>query len=130
MACKTIKPNISRICSADFNRKIKIQYTASVPNNNPNSNAGTTFKDLKTVWAMVKTGITTEFIDNVNVERSVNIDFYIRYTNSIDFEKEIWVLFDNNRYKISSVDNIDKRNEIVRLRAIERGNKSLGANQR
>jgi SPP1 family predicted phage head-tail adaptor len=130
MTCKTIKPNISKICEGDFNRKIKIQYTASIANNKPNTNAGTSFKDLKEVWAMVKTNINADFVQNVNVERTLNIDFYIRYTASIDFERELWVEFNNNRYKVGSVDNIDKRNELIRLRASERGKKTVQANQR
>ncbi len=130
MSCKTIKPNISRICAADFNRKISIQYTASIANNNPNANAGTSFKDLIEVWAMVKTNQNSEFVQNVNVENSTNIDFFIRYTSSIDFERELWVLFNGNRYKINSAENIDKQNKLIRLRAIERGKKTIQANQR
>ena len=130
MSCKTIKPNVSRICAADFNRKITIQYTSSASNNSPNSNAKTEFKDLIEVWAMVKTNVNSDFIQNVNIEKSLNIDFFVRYTSLIDFERELWVEFNGNRYKVGSVDNIDKRNTLIRLRASERGKKTVQANQR
>lgn len=134
MSCKTIKPNISKICEGDFNRKIKIQYTASAANNKPNSNASTSFNDLIQVWAMVKTNSlisgSSDFIQNVNTQKGFSIDFFIRYTASIDFERELWVEFNGNRYKVGSVDNIDKRNELIRLRASERGKKTVQANQR
>lgn len=130
MVCSTIKPNINKICEANFNRKIKIQFTSSAANNSPDVNAGTTFKDLKTVWAMIKTKVTGQFIDNINTERSSTIDFYIRWTASIDFEKEIWVEYNSKRYKIETIDNIDEQNKTVKLSAIERGKKSIQANQR
>ncbi len=79
---------------------------------------------------MVKTNQNSEFVQNVNVENSTNIDFFIRYTSSIDFERELWVLFNGNRYKINSAENIDKQNKLIRLRAIERGKKTIQANQR
>ena len=58
MVCQSIKPNINKICTADLNRKIKIQYTSTGGNNNPNSSPTTTFTDLKTVWSMIKTRST------------------------------------------------------------------------
>jgi SPP1 family predicted phage head-tail adaptor len=107
-----------------------VQFTYSVANNKKGVNAGTAFSDVRTVWALVKTNGTSQFVNGVNVEISRNIDFYIKYTTSIDFEKEIWVEFQNNRYEITDVENIDKMNELVRLGSVERGNKSIPANQR
>lgn len=130
MACKTIRPNISKVCIADLRNKIKVQFSSSKANNSPNSNAGTSFKNILEVWALIKTNPASEFINGINVVNGVNTDFYIRYTSSIDFSKQIWVEFENSRFKIAEVENIDRRNEFVRLRAIERGNKSLGAAQR
>lgn len=130
MTCEAIKPSKSRVCIGDLNRKIKIQFTSSKGNNAPNANASTAFKDVTGVWAMIITKPLSEFVNGVNIANGISTDFYIRYTSAIDFSKQIWVEFEDVRYKITDIENINKESRFVRLRASERGDKSLGANQR
>jgi SPP1 family predicted phage head-tail adaptor len=134
MACRSIKPDIDKICTADLNKKIKIQFTSSAPNNNPGSNAGTTFKDLKTVWAMIKTKASAEFMVNVNVQRTITTEFYIRFDASIDFKRklwvELWVEYNNSRYDVINFENLGEQNKFIKLTATERGKKTVNANQR
>ena len=134
MACQSIKPNVNKICTADLNRKIKIQYTSTGGNNNPNSSPTTIFTDLKTVWSMIKTrstvGGNSSFIQNTNTTRAVSHDFFIRWDSSIDLEKALWVEYDSKRFKIEATENIDEQNKFVRLSALERGTKVNEANQR
>jgi SPP1 family predicted phage head-tail adaptor len=128
--CRTIQPNITKICAANFNRKITLQYAASVANNNPNQNAGSASKDIKTCWAMVKTTPSAEFDNETNINEGITTDFYIRYDSTIDLGKSIWVEFDSNKYRITDVENIDLRNELLRLRSVKRGNKNFAVNLR
>lgn len=79
---------------------------------------------------MIKTNTAREFIDGVNIENGLNTDFYIRYTSSISLSQQLWIEYDGNLYKITNVDNIDKDNKIIRLRAIEKGDKTINANKR
>ena len=79
---------------------------------------------------MIKTNTAREFIDGVNIENGLNTDFYIRYNSTIPLEKQLWVEYGGNLYKITNVDNIDKDNKIIRLRAIEKGDKTINANKR
>jgi SPP1 family predicted phage head-tail adaptor len=134
MVCQSIKPNINKICIANLNKKIKIQFTYSAANNNPNSNATTAFKDIKTVWAMIKTrstvGVANQFVNNVNTSRAISHDFFIRWDSAIDFEKEMWIEYNNKRFKIDTVENIDEEDKFVRLSSLERGIKTIEANQR
>ena len=79
---------------------------------------------------MIKTSANVQFIDGVNVQNGLNTDFFIRYTSSIDFEKQLWVEYDSNRFKITNIENIDKQDKIIRLRSTEKGDKDILANAR
>jgi len=78
---------------------------------------------------MIKTSASGDFVNNVNVSNTITIDFYIRYNSAIDISQQLFVLLDNKRYKIELVDDIDKDNKIIRLRAKELGLSTLQANK-
>ena len=128
MKCQSIRKNIKKICTADFDKKIVIQKYGSVGNSSPNADITFNYITLATVFAMVKTNATGDFVNNVNVGTSITIDFYIRFNSLIDINQQLFVLFDNKRYKIELVDDIDKDNKIIRLRAKELGLSTLQAN--
>lgn len=130
MKCQSIKPNINKVCLSDFKDRIKIQTSSIIPNNAPNSLSSVGFTTIATVWAMVKTNTVRDFIDGVNVEIGINTDFYIRYNSSIPLDKQLWIEFKNNLYKITNTDNIDKQDKIIRLRSVEKGDKTINANKR
>ena len=128
MKCQAIRKNIKKICTADFDKKIVIQKYGSVGNSSPNADITFNYITLATVFAMVKTNATGDFVNNVNVGTSITIDFYTRFNSLIDINQQLFVLFDNKRYKIELVDDIDKDNKIIRLRAKELGLSTLQAN--
>lgn len=126
MKCQAIRKNNKKICIADFDKKIKIQsYSTSISNI---GDVGVSFIDVAEVWAFVKTRNNSSFIANVNIADITTIEFYIRYLN-IDLNKQIFIEFESNRYKINSIENIDKDAKIIVFRATERGNKELNANK-
>jgi SPP1 family predicted phage head-tail adaptor len=118
------------ICSNEFNKRIKIQVSSILPNNSPNLVAGVSFTTIANAWAKIKTNAAREFIDGVNVENGVNVDFYIIYNSSIPLDKQLWIEYDGDIYRVSNVDNINKDNEIIKLRTIEKGSKKIEANKR
>lgn len=128
MKCQSIRKNIKKICTADFDKKIVIQKYGSVGNSSPNADITFNYITLATVFAMIKTNATGDFVNNVNVGTSITIDFYIRFNSLVDINQQLFVLFDNKRYKIELVDDIDKDNKIIRLRAKELGLSTLQAN--
>ena len=130
MKCQSIKKNIKKVCISDFDKRIKIQTSSITPNNSPNSVSSIGFTTIATVWAMIKTNTAREFIDGVNIESGINTDFYIRYNSSIPLDKQLWVEYDNNLYKITNLDNIDKDDKTIRLRSIEKGDKTINVNKR
>lgn len=130
MKCQSIKKNVNKICIGDFKERIKIQTTSIAPNNAPNGLSSVAFATVAEVWAMIKTNPSREFVDGVNIENGLNTDFYIRYNSSIPLDKQLWIEYKNNLYKITNTDNIDKMDNIVRLRSTEKGDKTINANKR
>jgi SPP1 family predicted phage head-tail adaptor len=130
MKCATIKRVKNKICASDFNKKILIQTSQKLSNNAPDSINTTTFTTIATVWAMIKTSAINEFINGVNISNGVNTDFYIRYTSTIDFKQQLFVEYKSKLYSIQPVENIDEQDSIIRLRASERGDKTINANKR
>lgn len=125
---RCIEKNINKICTANFDKKIVIQKYGIVGNSSPYSDTSQSYSTIATVFAMIKTNATGDFVNNVNVANSITIDFYIRSNSLVDISQQLFVLFNSKRYKIELVDNIDKDNKIIRLRARELGLSTLGAN--
>lgn len=130
MACTSIKPNTNKVCTSDFNLRIEVQTTSITPNNSPGGLTTAGFATVATVWALVKTNANRQFISGVNIENGLNTDFYIRYNSSIDYGVQLWVEYGGNRFKVTNIDNIDKQNNIIRLRSTEKGSTTLLANDR
>jgi len=130
MACRSIKPNTNKVCIQDLNKRIEIQTSYIAANNSPGGLSTANFVTVLTVWAMIKTSANVQFIDGVNIENGLNTDFFIRYSSAINFEKQLWIEFDGNRFKITNIENIDKQNKFIRLRSIEKGAKTILANAR
>ena len=88
------------------------------------------FRTDASMWALVKTNPAREFIEGVNIENGLNTDFYIRYNSAIPLDKQLWVEYKDVLFKITNTDNIDKMDNIVRLRSTEKGDKNINANKR
>lgn len=130
MKCQSIKRNINKVCAGEFKDRIKIQTTSIAPNNSPNALSSVGFTTVATMWALVKTNPAREFIDGVNIENGLNTDFYIRYNSAIPLDKQLWVEYKDVLFKITNTNNIDKMDNIVRLRSTEKGDKNINANKR
>lgn len=128
MTCEAIKPNINKVCTGDLNKRIAIQYRSIATVNSPDSNLTVGFSTAISCWAMIKTGSSNNWVDGVDTSQTINTDFFIRWTSSIDFTREIWVLYDGIRFKVANIDIIDKKEKIVKLRSVEKGVSTISAN--
>jgi len=84
-----------------------------------------TFKLVEKMAFDTKTGQTT--FDEVNNERVFNVTAYIEYIANVT--SEMFVLFQERRFKIISVEDIGKINGIQALRLEETGSESKEASQ-
>lgn len=130
MKCQSIRKNINKVCIGDFNKRIKIQTSSIKANNSPSGLSTVGFQTLVSVWALIKTTSNREFIDGVNIENGLNTDFFVRYSPNLNYEQQLWIEYENNRFKVKNIENIDAENKIICIRCIEKGDKSILANAR
>lgn len=115
--CKKIRIPKRRYCAGDLNKRITIQNRTIVAPDDVDYDED--FQKELVVFAGVKTLIGVEIFDQNNVPTNASHDFIIHYRAGITAEN--WVLFENNRYDILKVENLEERNEWLRLRSTLRG---------
>lgn len=135
-------PNISRIslncqtgrlknCIGNFNKYIQIvrrKITAPDYANDSDVEIDELFDNIVHVWANIKTMKGPEVFDEVAITQDINYKFTTMWLGEVivngDFnagkrrlDKDCWILYNNNRYKIMSVENIDEENKYICMRA-------------
>ena len=122
MSCrKRIDFKKSKICSGDLNKKITIQYRQRIESNSANSISTMGFVDVGTFWAAVKTTVSKEPFDKVNLGEAITTDFFIRYSANIDIQKEVWIQYNCRNFKVINIENLNEDNLILRFRSVDRG---------
>ena len=84
-----------------------------------------TFQVVEKMAMDTKTGQTT--FDSVNSERVYNVTAYMEYIPNVT--SEMFLLFQNRRFKIINVEDIGKINGVLSLRLEETGSDSKEASQ-
>ena len=116
-------------CPNNFDTKITFQTKRIAGNNNPNTSATVAFTDLTSVWAMVKSTPTMQWVDGVQTANTINTDFYVRYDSALDNDNKMWIELYGDKYRIVSVDpNIDNAFELMRFRCVKQGDENINAN--
>ena len=121
MACAKEK-----ICTSDFNRLIQILDRDISPPPRNDTELGEDFQNVVHVWASVKTVNGATIFDSVNTEQVITHIFTTRYLG-LGITSENWIIYNNNRFKILAVENIDEQNMYTRMRCILRGSVSKEA---
>lgn len=75
--------------------------------------------DVKTVWAGVSNLYGREYFEAAAVQAENTVKFIIRYTKDIDTSMKI--IFRGKQYNITSIDNINYKNELMEIKAMEVG---------
>jgi SPP1 family predicted phage head-tail adaptor len=130
MACGRIKKNTNKICISDLDKRVIFQITSITGTNSPDISTAVGFTNIATVWAMIKTRATTQYINGVNIEVGISTDIYIRYNSNIDITKQLYIEYNSAKYKVINAENIDKENDFIRFRCVEHGDKTINANLR
>jgi len=86
------------------------------------------FNNTLDVWAMIKSTGGKIFFDGVGTDVAISHEIYVRYDPTITTES--WIeLEDKMLLDIMNVENLDERNEYMKLLCRERGLSTLGASQ-
>ncbi len=86
------------------------------------------FNPIKSVWAAIKTTSGKAFFAGVHGDVSVTHEISIRYRD--DVSAETWIeLKTGSLLDIVAVENLEERDEWLKLQCSERGSKALGSAQ-
>lgn len=124
--CKRIRRKHRKICIGDLNDLVCLQDRDLTA---PKSGVDATeeFEDSGEEWALVETSHGETVFDGTNTEVDVTHRIYISFVEC--FTAETWIQFNNDRYDILDVENLEERNEWLLLRCTNRGTKDNKANE-
>jgi len=78
-----------------------------------------TYNNIANVWASVVTNNDYLKFNDININEEVTHIFYIRNIDGIDID--VWILYDNQRYKIISIRDIDFEKKFLELKCNLKG---------
>ena len=92
------------------------------------------FKEIHECWAAIKTTTGTQSFNDVGTNLSgagskITHNFYIRYINDSTITSQDFVLYDSNRYKIDSIEDLDMQKKFFLIRATFMGQEDIEANK-
>ncbi len=130
--CKRIRIPHRKYCAGDLRERITLEDRDIQP---PfDTNFTESFSNPTIIPAAVKTisggglsGAGVTVFDSSNIEQVVTHDFIIRFRVGVTQEK--WIRWRNERYNILVVENVDGRNEWLRMRTTVRGDDTLEVNR-
>jgi SPP1 family predicted phage head-tail adaptor len=118
--CRRAGGRKRKVCTGDLNKQITLQnrnITAPIWNS---TDFGETFSGDSTVWANIQTVTGKTFFDSVNQrDTTITHEIYIRYDSTVT--SETWILYDSRRLDIVAVENLEERNEWLKLTCVDKG---------
>jgi SPP1 family predicted phage head-tail adaptor len=125
MKCETVIIKKRKVCAGDMNQLITLK-TRAMTGDFDDVDFLELFTNDGNVWAAIQTTSSGEVIfDSVGTETLVTHKIYINYIEGLT--QEVWIEFGGNNYDILSVENLDERNEFMKLNCVIRGNTSYQA---
>ncbi len=107
-----IKIENRKILPSSINTEYSLEFTDT------DTNLGTGQLANGEVWACPNTVRGKTVFDNTGIEIEITDIFRIYY---LDITSEQWILYNNNRYNIITVENYEGRNEFLDLNCVFKG---------
>lgn len=131
--CENVSPKKRRICIGDLNTPIKIQVRTLTPENINNVDYNENFTEVKEVWSAIETKRGFSSFNDIGTTATGKIinfthQFYIRYSPSFVITSENWLEYKNEKYVINSVENLEEKNNFLKIYALKKGTKTKPAN--
>lgn len=126
--CVRLQRQDTRVCAGSLNRKIEIYETAITSPLDPAFNEvdyGEQFTLIARPWAMIEDINGDVIFDGVSPVDTPTVRFFIRYRQGITSEN--WVIYDNERYRILNVLDLDKNKRFLSLECTIRGDENKDA---
>lgn len=109
-----------------FNKSISIQINSQQAMLSAVSNVQWTLTTLFTAFADIKTRTTPQMINGINTGTSITHIFSIEYSSAIytalaELTQDYWISYNGKRYYVSTLENIDEADKVIRFVASLRG---------
>jgi head-tail adaptor len=118
MKCSKIGKKKRQYCSGDLVDEIIIQ-NRSITSVMEGVDFGEQFSDYQSVMACVNTTSGKTYFDGVSTETNVTHEIGFRFDESVTSES--WILFDNRRFDILKIENLDEKKDWSRAVCVDRG---------
>lgn len=119
VVCIKIRGKRRQLCVGDLDRKIMIQSRAIVAPVGDLVDYSESFVTTIEVWALVQTTRGSQLFDGVEISNPFTHMFYIMFLADLTFEN--WILFEDIKYKIQDIEDLDERHEVTLIKAIKKG---------
>lgn len=124
--CRKIRKTTRKLCVGDLDQLISlIKRTLKAPKTGVDFTHEST--KIEEVWCFIKTLRGQEQFANVEQGPLPTHAFHVLYDERIT--KEYDIEFENKRYDILDVEDLDENHEFMILRARIKGKKSIGVNR-
>lgn len=128
--CKKLQRTKTQVCTGNLNKLIEIyQRDITAPANSLSINPDYTeeFTLLWNVWAMLQTPKGKVIFDEVGTETRITDVFYTRFLPNITAQN--WIEFEDQRYDIVRVTNLEENNLYIKMETIIRGDVTKAASE-
>lgn len=128
--CVSLQRTDTRICAGSLNKKIQIYERSYTAPTNPSGalvDYDEAFVLVASPWAMLQDINGDVIFNGISTDKVATTKFYIRFISSITSEN--WITFNNNRYDILKVHNLDENFKFMALDASIRGDDAKDASK-
>lgn len=110
----------TEISNLTFDKRIVVQQEKTEYALGGINECQTITTDILTTFASIKTKSTPQFFNGINQGTATTHIFTIRYTSTIytllqELTEQYWVLYNNKRYYIDILENVNEDNILIRL---------------
>lgn len=113
-----------------FDKLITVQQMSQRATFSAIANVEWTTTDLFTAYADIKTRTTPQMVNGINSGISITHIFTVEYSTAIyqalaELTQDYWISYNGKRYYVSTLENVDEADKIIRLVASLRGKNTV-----
>lgn len=113
-----------------FDKLITVQQMSQRATLSAIANVEWTTTDLFTAYADIKTRTTPQMVNGINSGISITHIFTVEYSTAIyqslaELTQDYWISYNGKRYYVSTLENVDEADKIIRLVASLRGKNTV-----
>lgn len=113
-----------------FDKLITVQQMSQRATLSAIANVEWTTTDVFTAYADIKTRTTPQMVNGINSGISITHIFTVEYSTAIyqalaELTQDYWISYNGKRYYVSTLENVDEADKIIRLVASLRGKNTI-----